>query len=147
MKHHLLLIVHLLAATIWVGGHLILSIRYLPRALRQKDASIIRQFEESYEAMGLPALLTLVASGIWMACDYGVMPIDWFEFGNAIEMVVSIKLMLLLATLLLALHARLFIIPKLNSDNLILMAIHIVLITGIGVAMLVLGSFVRFGGI
>ena len=41
MKHHLLLIVHLLVATIWVEDHLILSIRFLPQAL-EKEASIIK---------------------------------------------------------------------------------------------------------
>lgn len=147
MKHHLLLVVHLLAAAIWVGGHLILAIRYLPKALKQKDASIIRKFEESYEIMGLPALLLLVGTGIWMASDYGVTPSHYFQFANPIEMVVSIKLLLLISTLLLAVHARLFIIPKLSSDNLKLMAFHIVLISAIGVAMLILGTFVRFGGI
>jgi len=36
MYHHILLILHLLAATIWVGGHLFLSIRFLPEAFRKK---------------------------------------------------------------------------------------------------------------
>jgi hypothetical protein len=147
MKHHLLLIIHLLSAAIWVGGHLILTIRYLPKALKQKDASIIRKFEESYEIIGLPALLVLVGTGIWMASDYGVTPSHYFQFSNPIEIVVSIKLLLLFSTLLLAIHARLFIIPSLSSENLKLMAFHIVLITLIGVTMLILGTFVRFGGL
>ena len=32
----------LLAAAVWVGGHLVLSISVLPRALRTRDPGIIR---------------------------------------------------------------------------------------------------------
>jgi|GEM_PF-5746128 len=39
--HHLILILHLIAATIWVGGHLVLAIGYLPKALKRKDFSYI----------------------------------------------------------------------------------------------------------
>jgi len=147
MKHHLLLIIHLLAASVWVGGHLLLSLRYLPKAMKYKDPSIIRKFEEGYEILGLPALLVLVASGIWMACDYGITPSQWFHFASPIETVVSTKLSLLLFTLILAIHARLFIIPKLNTQNLQQMAWHIAMITFVAVTMLVLGTFVRFGGL
>lgn len=147
MKHHWLLVVHLLAASVWVGGHLLLAIKYLPRALKQKDASVLKKFEESYEPLGLPALLLLIVTGVAMAVDYGVTLSNVFGFDNPVETVVSLKLVLLFSTLLLALHARLFIIPKLDSGKLPLMAFHIVLITLIGVAMLVLGTFVRFGGL
>lgn len=147
MKHQLLLILHLMAATIWVGGHLFLTIRYLPKALKEKDVTIIKNFEEKFEPVGIPALLLLVLTGILMAYDYGVTFSNWFSFSNAIERVVSIKLLLLLFTLSLAVHARFFIIPKLDQTRLNEMAFHIVLVTLIGVAMLVLGTFVRFGGI
>ncbi|CAM4046740.1 Copper resistance protein CopD [Flavobacterium antarcticum] len=39
--HHLLLILHLLAAAVWVGGHLVLSVSFLPEALQKKDPKII----------------------------------------------------------------------------------------------------------
>jgi len=41
MYHHFLLIIHLLAATVWIGGHLILSTRYLPEAIKTKDLEAI----------------------------------------------------------------------------------------------------------
>ena len=37
--HHIYLIFHLLAATIWVGGHLVLALGFLPKALKNKDFS------------------------------------------------------------------------------------------------------------
>lgn len=147
MTHHLLLIIHLLAASVWVGGHLILLIRYLPKALKNKDVEIIKNFEKQYEPIGLPALLILVGTGVLMAYQYNVTLTSWFSFESNIERVISIKLCLLMLTLVLAIHARLFIIPKLTSKAIILMAVHILLITLIGVSMLIVGSFVRFGGL
>lgn len=145
--HHLLLIIHLFAATIWIGGHLILSIGFLPDALKKKDPSIITNFEKSYEKIGLPALLLLIITGILLSYNYNVIVSDWFSFKSSIERVVSIKLLLLFSTLFLAVHARIFIIPKLNAKLLPFMAFHIILITLIGLSMMVVGTFVRFGGI
>ena len=69
--HHILLILHLVAATIWVGGHLVLAIGYLPKALKHNDFSYIGNFEKTYEPIGMPSLLVLVITGILMAYDYG----------------------------------------------------------------------------
>ena len=145
--HHLILILHLFAATIWVGGHSLLCFRYLPEAIKTKDISPITNFEKRFEILGLPALLILVITGIIMAYDYNVSIGNWLSFESNIERVISFKLIFLLSTLALAIHARIFIIPKLSPQKLPLMAFHIVLITLIGIAMMVLGTFVRYGGI
>ena len=71
-----LVLMHVLGATVWVGGHLILSIGFLPIALKRKDIMIIKNFEHHYERVGIPALLIQVVSGIWMAMLY--VPVqDW----------------------------------------------------------------------
>ncbi len=147
MMHHLLLILHLLSATIWVGGHLILCLRFLPKALREKDPQVIRDFEKQYEPIGIPSLLILVITGIMMAYDYNVTISSWFSFSNSIEKVVSTKLLLLFLTLGLAIHARFFLIPKLSLATLRQMAAHIVILTCVAVSMLIFGSMVRIGGI
>lgn len=112
-----------------------------------KKTDIISGFEKRYEIIGLPSLLLLVITGIAMAYRYGIFINTWFSFSHSIEKVVSFKLLLLLVTVLLALHARLFIIPRLRVATLWLLAVHIILVTVIGITMLVLGSFVRFGGL
>lgn len=144
--HHILLILHLLAATVWIGGHLILSIGFLPKALKEKNPEIITNFEKSYEKIGLPALLILIVTGVFLSYRYGIAISNWFSFENGIETVVSVKLILLLLTLALAIHARIFIIPKLSPKSLPFMAAHIILITLVGLTMMVVGTFVRFGG-
>jgi len=147
MNHHLLLIIHLLGAAVWVGGHLVLSIAVLPEVLRKKDPEILTNFEEKYERIGMPSLLIMVITGIWMAYQFGQGVSQWFHFSNPLETVISLKLILLLATVLFAINARFFVIPKLSPKTLRVMAFHIISVTILGVAMLVLGSFVRYGGI
>ena len=145
--HHILLIIHLICATIWVGGHLFLVIRVLPKALSEKDVVGLKSFKDKFEPLGMPSLIFLVVTGIWMAYDYNATLSTWFSFSNNIERVISIKLILLLLTVVLAVLADRIIFPKLNQNNLNIAAIPILLVTVIGVVMLILGSFVRYGGI
>jgi putative copper export protein len=51
-----LVIVHALAATVWTGGHLVLDLGVLPRALRAQSAAPIRSLEETFEPLGITAL-------------------------------------------------------------------------------------------
>jgi putative copper export protein len=148
MNHHLLLIIHLLSATVWVGGHLLLVFGHLPQALKEKDASIILNYEKKYEPVGMTALVFLVITGILMAYKYGVSMEYWFHFATPVEKVVSTKLLLLLLTVLFALSAQFRVLPKLknNHNKLPEMTFHILSVTTIGVLMLIFGSFIRFGG-
>ena len=66
----LLVIVHALAATVWTGGHLVLDLGVLPRALRAQSAAQIRAFEEVFEPLGLTALAIQVLTGLWMGLIY-----------------------------------------------------------------------------
>ena len=110
-----MLSLHVLAATIWVGGHLVLSLTILPRALRRGDPDIIRDFEEGYERIGIPALLVQVVTGLWLAHRLLPYPGRWLAFDTPIGSLIGLKLLLLLATVLLALHARFRIIPSLSE--------------------------------
>lgn len=139
-----LIFFHVLGATIWVGGHLIVCFRHLPAALKEKNPKIITDFEQKFEPLGLPALLVQVITGVWMAVLYNV---KWFSFQSATETVVTLKLLLLFITIGLAIHARLFLIPKLKKETLGLLAAHIIAVTLIAVTMVYLGISVRFGGI
>ncbi|MCU0441835.1 MAG: CopD family protein [Bacteroidia bacterium] len=145
--HQLLLIIHLVAATIWIGGHLILCLGILPRAIKTDNPNIILQFEKQFEPIGIPALLLLVISGILLSLQYDITISKWFTFTQSIEMVISYKLILLLIIFMLALHARFILIPKLTIENMYKLGWHIVLVTLLSVSMLVLGSSIRFGGI
>lgn len=137
-----------MSATVWIGGHLLLTFGYLPQALKEKNQNIILNYEKKYEPVGMPALVLLVVTGVMMAYKYGVSIEYWFHFSTSIEKVVSSKLLLLLLTVLFALSAQFRVLPKLknNPDKLPEMTVHILSVTIIGVLMLIFGSFIRFGG-
>lgn len=148
MNHHLLLVIHLLSAAIWVGGHILLCVGYLPKTLKEKDPDIILNYEKKYEPAGMTSLFLLVTTGILMAYKYNVTIEYWFQFATPIEKVVSSKLVLLFTTAVFALSAQFRVLPKLkaNPDKLPEMTFHIVSVTTIGILMLIFGSFIRFGG-
>ena len=138
-----LILLHVLGATIWAGGHLILSLVFLPQALKQKDISIILNFESHYERIGIPALLTQVITGICMALIY-VPFSEWGNLSTSHHVYLWIKLGLLISTMALGIHARFFIIPKLTVEKLSLLAMHIILVTIIAVALVITGLSFRF---
>lgn len=145
--HHILLIIHLLCAAIWVGGHVFLLIRVLPNAYKKNDSEALKRFKASYEPVGMPSLVILVITGVIMAYDFGVPIKSWFSFSYGIEKVVSLKLILLFSTFVLAIIADRIIFPKLNDNNIKNAIFPISVVTILGICMLILGSFVRYGGI
>jgi len=142
----LLVVVHALAATVWTGGHLVLDLGVLPKALRERDAAVIRSFEATFEPLGLSALAIQVVSGVWMVAIYLPGFCGLFNPANPMGMLAGVKLLLLAATVALALHARLRLIPHLNNDNLSPLAWHIRAITALAIAFVVVGAGLRLGG-
>ncbi len=147
MKHHILLITHLITATIWVGGHLILLFRFVPESIKLKSINPINNFRKKFEPIGMPSLLILLFTGILMAYDYEITITKWFNFKGSIETIISLKLILFLITIILALSAVKFIFPNLKRKPTFVLIVFITIVTLIAITMLILGSFVRQGGI
>lgn len=147
MKHQVTLILHLLAATIWVGGHLLLLLRYVPKAIKSKSLEELSAFRKNFEPVGMPSLFILIITGILMAYDYNITFEKWFLFENSIEKIVSIKLILLFISLTLAFITIKFVLPSINKISPFILYFIIFFVTTIAVTMLVLGSLVRIGGL
>ena len=140
-----ILLLHLLAATIWTGGHLVLALAILPRVLRERDVAALLAFEGAYERIGMPALLVQVATGLWMAHTLLPSVAAWLEGSNPVARLVLLKLALLAGTALIAVDARLRIIPKLSPATLPALARRIRLVTLFAVGFVVVGSAFRSG--
>lgn len=140
-----LLFLHILAATIWTGGHLVLATIILPKVLAARSPDELLQFESRYERIGIPALLVQVATGLWLA--YRLVPDvgEWFNLDNPVSRPIAAKLLLLGITLLLAADARLRIIPRLSKDNLTSLAWHIVPVTVVSMLFVAAGVAFRSG--
>jgi hypothetical protein len=142
----ILIALHVLGACIWAGGHLVLSAAVLPRALRERRAQIILDFEYGFERIGLPALLVQVVSGLWLA-HLRLGPTSAWLANNPLSHVFQLKLGLLAGTIALALHARLKLIPRLTDATLPTLAVHIVAVTTLAVFFVIAGVMFRVGGI
>jgi putative copper export protein len=145
--YRLVVVLHLLGASIWVGGHLVLSLVVLPRALRERDPAIVQEFESRYEWLGLPALLVQVLTGAWLALVWVPDVGGWLAPTSVQGRLVLTKLILLAATVVLAVHARVRVLPSLDAARLPLLAYHIVAVTVLGLALLVAGVGIRTGGL
>jgi putative copper export protein len=142
-----LVIVHALAATVWTGGHLVLDLGVLPKALKQQRADVILDYEQTFEPLGLGALAIQVATGLWMGWIYLPGFEGLFTAQSPVAALISAKLVLLVATLALAVHARLRLIPQLTDDSLTGLAWHIRGITALAIAFVVVGAAIRLGGV
>lgn len=136
---------HLVGATIWAGGHLVLALSVLPKALRERRASLVADFEQRFEVLGLTALAVQVVSGLWLAHHLLGSPANWFK-GNPTAHVVQLKLGLLALTGGLAINARTRVIPRLTDDTLPTLAWHIRLVTLSAVLFVLSGVMIRFAG-
>ena len=145
--HFLVLFTHLIAAAIWVGGHLVLAVSVLPEAMVRRDPDPVLGFERVYERIGLPAMAIQVVTGLWLANRLRPGVSSWLNWDDSVAIAISLKLACLLATIALAVHARLFIIPRLDVRRLPLLGAHIVAVTVLAVTFVWLGVAFRYGGV
>ncbi|GAB4422017.1 MAG: CopD family protein [Turneriella sp.] len=147
MSYSLVLCLHVLAATVWTGGHIVLFAAILLPALKFRDYRRVTDFEQYFEKIGIPALGILVVTGLtlahWQLPDINL----WFTLKSTASRTIATKMLLLLLTLTLALHARLRLIPGLQEKTLRNLALHIALVTLTGILFVLTGVLHRFGGI
>ncbi len=143
MTYSLLLLAHLIAATIWTGGHIVLCLVILPKVLRAKSPEMLLDFEQAFEKVGMPALIIQVITGLFLAYHWLPDVSLWFSMNNPISHGIAGKLLLLALTFGLALDAKLRVLPKLSSNNLWDMALHIIAVTFLSVGFVALGLSFR----
>lgn len=146
MLFKILVVLHVLGATVWTGGHLVLAATVLPQALKHRDPDRIHQFEEHFEGFGLSALFLQVITGLGLTWIYFPNFQSFFAFDSYLSTYIGLKLLLLIGTIALAIHARFFIIPNLTQETLNSLAYHIVGVTTLAVLFVIFGAGIRLGG-
>lgn len=139
------LLLHVLGATVWTGGHLVLATRILPVAVRRHSAATLLDFEKRYEALGMSALVLQVVTGLWLA-SHLVPPSMWISLGNPISRMLVLKFLCLAITVAFALDAQLRVLPRLRDENVTSMLPHVVSVTTLSVLFVVAGVGIRTGG-
>lgn len=147
--HKLILILHLLGASIWVGGHLYLLIRLMPTFIKNNDIQGFLAFEKSYEPLGMTALFVQIITGFYMM--HSIIPMNlWTPSMGTLVVLIYGKITWLVLTALIALHARFRIIARLENkthdeNTLKIMGVHVLFICCLSVAFVVNGAFFRWG--
>lgn len=145
--YRLALILHLIGAAIWVGGHLILTLTIFPPALRAQNPAPVREFERRYEFVGIPSLVLQVITGVFLASRWSPGLAGVLAPGSTADWFILVKLVLLLLTVIIAAHARYRVIPFLDETNLRSLAYHAYSVTLLGIAFLITGVAIRTGGL
>jgi putative copper export protein len=141
----LLLLLHILAATIWTGGHIVLSVVVLPQVLKDQNPEALLRFESVYEKIGMPALIIQILTGLILA--HRMVPdfTQWFNTSNPASHAILAKLVLLALTVGFAIDARFRVIPTLSASTLKVMAWHIVSVSFFSILFVVVGVSFRTG--
>src|SRR4051794_1389691 len=92
--YRILISLHLLGASVWIGGHLVLATTLLPRALRHREPSIVLDFEKGFERIGLPALLLQVITGLLLASHWLPEVSAWLTLDSNVSIYIATKLAL-----------------------------------------------------
>ena len=138
-----MLVLHLLGTTIWTGGHLLLALAVLPRALRAGSLDDLQRFESWFAPLAMPALVVQVATGVWLTHQLLPDVADWVDLANPASRAVAAKFLLLALTVALHADARLRI-GRLEADHrLRSMAWHVVAVTILAVLFVVVGTALR----
>lgn len=139
-------LIHVIAASMWVGSHLILATGPMVRALRLRDSRPILEF---YKAIAWPAtvgLLIAALTGFYMAL-LRAPPSEWFSFGEPSgrigEKTVTFIVLLVISGYA---HARIFPGMRQNNPSVFWRAIlFVVVATLLSLALPLLGSIIRYG--
>jgi putative copper export protein len=145
MMYHLAFLLHVLAATIWTGGHIVLSVVVLPKVLKERSTIRLLEFESVYEKIGMPALIIQIITGLYMAHHLLPNREQWTNVDNPITRIIMLKLCLLMLTFAFALDVKLRVLPTLSANTLSTMAWHIIPVTVMSVLFVVVGVSFRTG--
>ena len=124
----LLIFVHMLGATVWTGGHLVLALVILPRARHAGDPRIVQEFEAGYERLAVPA------------------DVAWSDVMTFPVSHIVLKLLLLIGILALAVHAKRRVLPQLEARHLGVYGRHVWAVTVLSVGLVALGVGLSTGG-
>lgn len=141
----ILLFLHILSATIWTGGHIVLSTIVLPKVLRSRSPQMLLEFESSFEKIGMPALVIQIVTGLLLIYRLQPIPTEWFNTSVSLSHPILAKLTLLTLTFCLAINARFRVLPSLSSRNLNVMAAHIISVTLLSILFVFVGVSFRTG--
>ncbi|MER3327946.1 MAG: hypothetical protein RIF34_00095 [Candidatus Kapaibacterium sp.] len=139
IERSILVILHILGASIWIGGMLIMALGVLPKAKKANKASILLDYESSFHIIGMIALTIQFITGFRLAMIYTGGMKGLFDFSNHLAILFAWKLALLLLTMGLFVFFKKKTLAKLTDENIASASNMIWNITIFAIALMILG--------
>lgn len=139
MEKSVLIILHILGASIWIGGMLIMALGVLPKAKKANNASLIKDYEGSFHILGMIALTLQFLTGFRLAMIYAGGMKGLFDFSNHAAVLFMWKLVLILLTMGLFVVFKKKTLSALVNSNVSSASSMIWILTLISIALMVLG--------
>lgn len=145
MPHHVLHIVHLLAATLWLGGLALLVLAWLPEMLRSRDPRLMWDALLRSRWVLLTALAVMLMSGFGLAWNWLPETRLWFTPELPLARLVLAKVALATLLLLLLAYLEMRVLARFAADRLGRLGLCLVLLVLLAVVASVLGTEFRYG--
>ncbi len=139
IEKSILVILHILGASIWIGGMLIMALGVLPKAKKANDASLLKDYEGSFHILGMIALTMQFLTGFRLAMIYAGGMKGLFDFSNHLAVLFVWKLALLILTIVLFVFFKKKTLAKLTDENVASASNMVWNITIFAIALMVLG--------
>jgi len=145
--YKLMVVLHMLGACVWIGGHAVLIAMVLPRALRHNDPGPILDFERDYGRLGLAALIVQLVTGLWLANRWVGSWSTILSEPTAQGHLVLAKLTVLIITVALAGYTFHRVLPHVAARRFRAFVLLSGTVTMLAILMLILGVGIRTGGL
>ncbi len=139
IERSILVILHILGASIWIGGMLIMALGVLPKAKKAKDAALLKNYEGSFHILGMIALTIQFLTGFRLAMIYAGGMKGLFDFSSHPAVLFIWKLVLILITMGLFVVFKKKTLSVLDNSNISSASTLIWVLTLISITLMVLG--------
>jgi len=147
MTYQLMVIMHILGACVWLGGHVVLVGAVLPTAISSGQIDHLKRFVKGFGRLGLPALILQLLTGIWLANRWIPSWSGIFTEPTPQGHLVLTKLLLIALSVPLAGYTYHRAAPRLSQDRMIPFVAVTAAIAALAALMLIAGVGVRTGGL
>lgn len=140
-----LVVLHLLAACVWLGGHVLLASVLKQGVLDGRNPDTIYRIESLYDRVGVPALVVQLFTGLFLAYLHVPDVGQWLAFDGPMGRLIGLKLFLQALALGIALDLRVRRFARVGSSGLSSLRWHVALIVLFSAASVFVGASFRIG--
>jgi putative copper export protein len=117
MLFSIFLLFHVIGASVWFGGLMVLSCSILPKAKRAEDPGAIVRYFRHFLRIGYPALVVQVLTGPMLATRLIPKMSDWFAWENGTQDHIGSKLIMLPIIVIVSVQMQRKVLPRLEAGE------------------------------